>query len=93
MKHKHSHLPPASSRPGTRIIFGLAGIMILWFGIATITAGKLHYPNWWGGAVFAPFAIIVGTIMVIAAIRGKPFRSWRGVNPAAQRRKRIEPGA
>jgi hypothetical protein len=49
--------------------------MIIYFGIMTLASGKLHYPNWWGGPVFAPFAIVGGTIAVVAAIRGKPFKA------------------
>ena len=75
MKHKHSRLPSAASRPAGRVGLGLFGSMIICFGLVTLATGKLHYPNWWEGPVFAPFATIVGTIAVDAAIRGKPFKA------------------
>jgi hypothetical protein len=49
-------------------------VLVIGAGCLTLALGKLHYANWWGGPVFAPFAIIVGTIALVAAIRGKPFK-------------------
>jgi hypothetical protein len=48
--------------------------MVIWLGWFTLASGKLHYRNWWGGPVYAPFAIIAGIIAAVAAVRGKPFR-------------------
>jgi hypothetical protein len=31
-------------------------------GAATLFHGKIEYYNWWGGIVFAPFAIIIGSL-------------------------------
>ena len=74
MKHKHSTTPPAAKRRG-RVMLGLMGIVIISLGSRTLTQGKLHYSNWWGGAVFAPFAIIVGAMVVVVAIRWKAFKN------------------
>lgn len=74
MKHKHSHLPPVARRPIGRAALAFLGVLIVFLGSLTLASGKLHYSNWWGGQVFAPFAIFGGTIALIAAIRGKPFK-------------------
>jgi len=51
-----------------RIAFGCIGFVILVTGISTLARGRLHYPNYWGGAVFAPFAVIVGALTIIVMI-------------------------
>lgn len=44
-------------------------------GLGSITwfQGKLHYQNYRQGAVFAPFAMFVGALIVFVAIKGKGF--------------------
>lgn len=44
------------------------GVLILCFGVATLMKGKLQYPNYWGGPVFAPFAILVGVLGIFVGI-------------------------
>jgi hypothetical protein len=74
MKHKHSHLLPVERRPVTRLFLAVFAVLVIGAGSFTLAAGKLHYPNWWGGPVFAPFAIFGGIIALVAAIRGRPFK-------------------
>jgi hypothetical protein len=38
-------------------------------GAATLYRGLLGWHNYWGGFVFAPFAIIVGLLMIAAAFK------------------------
>src|SRR5437899_3537113 len=43
-----------------RIAVGLVCFLILMLGVGTLFQGNVGYRNWWGGVVFAPFAIFVG---------------------------------
>jgi hypothetical protein len=57
-----------------RIGFGIISLLIVILGAGTLFQGHLQYSNWWGGIVFAPFAIIVGlSCLFIAAFRPKFF--------------------
>jgi ABC-type spermidine/putrescine transport system permease subunit I len=46
-----------------RTIFVVIGL-IIGFGIASIRHVGLTYHNWWNGAVFGPFAIIIGIVFI-----------------------------
>lgn len=37
-------------------------------GLGTLLRGHLEYPNYWGGAVFAPFAILVSLLVIVVAV-------------------------
>jgi hypothetical protein len=65
---------PVEGRPATRLFLAVFAVLVIGGGAFTLAAGKLHYPNWWDGPVFAPFAIFGGIIALVAAIRGKPFK-------------------
>jgi hypothetical protein len=53
---------------------GFDFFFIVMLGAATLFHGKLEYYNWWGGIIFAPFAIIIGSLgLVIAAFKPKVF--------------------
>jgi hypothetical protein len=57
-----------------RTILALISFLIVMLGAATLFHGKLEYYNWWGGIIFAPFAIIIGSLgLVIAAFKPKVF--------------------
>ena len=57
-----------------RTILALISCSIVMLGAATLFHGKLEYYNWWGGIIFAPFAIIIGSLgLVIAAFKPKVF--------------------
>ena len=45
------------------------GCAIAFLGVASLAMGSLHYTNYWGGAVFAPYAIIVGGLLILTAAR------------------------
>jgi hypothetical protein len=51
-----------------RAALGVAGLTILLLGLGTLLRGHLEYPNYWGGAVFAPFAILVGLLVIVVAV-------------------------
>jgi hypothetical protein len=56
-------------RPLVRIVAGLAGLAVFGWGFGAIVwHGELHYTNWFGQLVFAPFAIVFGVITILAAI-------------------------
>jgi hypothetical protein len=38
--------------------------MVVGFGIASLLHVGLTYYNWWEGAVFGPFAIIIGIVFI-----------------------------
>ncbi len=52
-----------------RVGLALIGFGILAFGALTLLAGSLHYTNFWGGLVFAPFALVIGALFINFAVR------------------------
>lgn len=76
MKHKHSKQPDKLSLTA-RALFGFLGLLITADGALTIASHRLHYPSWWGGPVFGPFAVCIGLLAVVIAIRGGPFKGKR----------------
>jgi hypothetical protein len=68
---KHHHEVPGKAamiRRQRGMLLFLAFACICW-GVGTLSQGKLHYPNVWGGAVCAPFAIVVGLLVLVAGVR------------------------
>jgi hypothetical protein len=47
--------------------------LVLGRGAVTLAGGKLHDHNYWHAPAFAPFAIVVGSLVLIVAIAGKRF--------------------
>jgi hypothetical protein len=37
-------------------------------GVGTLFQGHMGYRNWWGGIVFAPFAILIGGLGLFAVV-------------------------
>jgi intracellular septation protein A len=57
-----------------RTILALISFLIVMLGAATLFHGKLEYYNWWAGIIFAPFAIMIGSLgLVIAAFKPTVF--------------------
>jgi hypothetical protein len=52
-------------RPIHRYSFTFLGLMFVGMGALDLFAGKLHYRNYWGGPVFTPFIILIGTLVLI----------------------------
>jgi hypothetical protein len=62
-----------SPRAG-RIAFSLGCFLILLLGVGTLLQGNMGYRNWWGGVVFAPFAILIGVLgLFIVGFKPKLF--------------------
>jgi len=56
-------------RPLARVIAGLAGLAVFGWGVRGISLqGDLHYRNWFGELIFAPFAILFGLVIVLSAL-------------------------
>ena len=54
-------------KPIQRLAFAFCGLMLVGTGSLSLLSGKLHYRNYWHAPVFAPFAILVGMIAIVAA--------------------------
>lgn len=65
-------LPDQSRR--ARLGLGFSGLMIIATGALVLVQGRLHYRNPWGLPVFAPFALIIGALFAISAIRLRPHK-------------------
>ena len=62
-----------SPRAG-RIAFALVCFLILTLGVGTLFQGNIGYRNWWGGVVFAPFAVLIGALgLFVAGVRPRLF--------------------
>jgi hypothetical protein len=56
-------------RPLARIVAAVAGLSVFGWGLeAILWHGDLHYRNFFGELVFAPFAILFGVIIVGGAL-------------------------
>lgn len=53
----------------TRAAIGFIGTIIFACGVLTLLGGHQHYSNHWGGAVFAPFALVIGGLCFLVAFR------------------------
>ena len=51
-----------------RISSILFSLFIIALGLVFLFAGQIHYSNWWGGKVFAPLTVVVGTFMLYIVI-------------------------
>jgi hypothetical protein len=71
MRRKRVSVRPWTLKQRSAFIF--VGLLIMGWGIVTLLQGKLHYQNYWHAPVFAPFAVLIGVLMVFAAIKRRPF--------------------
>ena len=59
-----------------RLVFGFLGVCVIGSGVATLLTGKLYFhnlPEHPLGWVFAPFAFVIGPLLILLAIRlGRP---------------------
>lgn len=51
------------------------GLSLILAGLRALGSGQLHYPNYWGSPVFAPFAIAIGVAVLILLVV-----KWRTLN-------------
>jgi hypothetical protein len=52
------------------------GVVLAIGGALHVYRGSLGWTNYWGGFVYAPFAIVVGLLVLVAALK-KPSRRRR----------------
>jgi len=58
--------------PTKRAAIAFMGFMIFGAGGLALMGGHLHYANYWGGSVFAPFALVIGGLCFFVALsKGK----------------------
>ena len=46
-------------------------VALLAGAIGTLATGKLHYRNYWGGQVFAPFVLVIVAILIVYGVRSR----------------------
>lgn len=74
---KKRDVKPVEWRPIHRFGLILIGLMFIAIGTLSLLRGRTHYETFWGGAVFAPFAIFVGLLALVVV-----FVRWRkGIEP------------
>ena len=56
-------------RPKYRIILGIVGLAIALSGISNVLMGTLDYTNYRGLLAFAPFSIVIGSLVVLIALK------------------------
>ena len=52
----------------SRFMFGFIAFIFISLGAATLKKGELHYENYWGGNVFALFAIAIGLLLLFIVV-------------------------
>jgi hypothetical protein len=65
---KKRKIPSATLPRRTRIKVGILSLILVVSGALSLMAGHLHYPNYWGGMVFAPYEILVGAVAILGMI-------------------------
>jgi len=71
-EESEQHEPPAPRIQFTRFqqfAVGFIGFMLIVTGLATIFAGRLFNPYFPAGAIFGPFALAGGALIIALAIR------------------------
>ena len=79
-RHRHKHPPPPLKGGlgwGVRFALATCGLILLASGLAHVNWGRPIFQNYWGGWVYAPFAIVAGIIALVAGVRGKRFGANR----------------
>jgi hypothetical protein len=70
---KKRYLKPVElRRPIDWFALGFVGLLFIATGTFALLKGETHYANYWGAPVFAPFAIVIGLLSLIAV-----FTQWR----------------
>ncbi len=63
-----------------RVVFAVICLMIVLTGAGNLLQGRLDYQNYKGFSVFAPFAVLVGTLGLVLAILRPAFFEPRDKN-------------
>jgi hypothetical protein len=56
-------------KPLQRLGIGTIGLMISGTGIVTLLQGRLHFQDYRGLVVFAPFSLMVGALFIAMAVK------------------------
>jgi hypothetical protein len=67
---KRSNAKPHPWTLRERAFLGFVGVLVMALGVVTLLQGKLHYQNYWHGAAFAPFSVLIGAMILFVAIKG-----------------------
>jgi hypothetical protein len=59
---------PGKIRPAYRYGLAIVGLTIVFGGVLKILNGNLHYMNYRGVLSFAPFSIIIGSLLILMAL-------------------------
>jgi uncharacterized membrane protein HdeD (DUF308 family) len=60
---------PDINSPLNRTVVVVIGLLFIGFGLASFRNIGLSYHNWWNGAVFGPFAVIVGILFIVFMLK------------------------
>jgi len=64
---KQSELIDKQKARKRRLMLVVVGLMTLCTGSIALLGGTLHYSNYWGAAVFAPFVVLIGLLALVGA--------------------------
>jgi len=67
-----------------RFFIGLFGIVAIGLGLRPMLMGNYSYENWYRGLVFAPVALLLGAVALLAAVLGGPLAAL----PSGKKHKR-----
>jgi hypothetical protein len=56
-------------KPAHRIVLGIVGLMITLGGVSNVLMGTPDYTNYRGLLAFAPFSIVIGSLVVLIAFK------------------------
>jgi hypothetical protein len=62
-------LKPGRMKPVGRYGLAIVGLMVMLGGVLKIFGGNPHFANSRGFLTFAPFSIIIGSLLVLLAMR------------------------
>jgi len=66
---RRPHIQSKHLRPVYRLALGIVGLMIALGGVSKMLLGTLNYTNYRGILSFAPFSIIIGSLVVLVALK------------------------
>ena len=67
-RRNHDKQPIRPPPRGYRTFLVFLGVVLVAQGTAGILTGKIVYPNYWRGGVFAPFAVAMGVLLLYVCI-------------------------
>jgi len=51
-----------------KIVLSFFALLLILFGVLHLFRGEMNYPNYWGGVVFAPIAILFGCLLLFVVL-------------------------